>query len=168
MRWSGQRTGDTAKPPCGEPRIADTVSPFGILHNSRSPVDDDSGDAPDHLYSPDCEDLPMTDEPLPPDNPIPSDLVREDPSFADIVLEFVNGLGDRVRRMEEAIAAGDLDELRDSAHQLKGNGGGYGYPDLTQRAAELERAARSGIRADCTERVAELKRLCQRLVVTTE
>ncbi len=105
----------------------------------------------------DCNDSPQT--------PIPSELVREDPSFADIVIEFVDGLEDRVRAMEEAINQSDFEALRTAAHQLKGSGGGYGYPDLSTTSAELEQYAKAEGLEGCQNVLNDLKSLCGRVVV---
>jgi HPt (histidine-containing phosphotransfer) domain-containing protein len=95
---------------------------------------------------------------------IGSELVREDASFADIVLQFVNSLSDRVSRMEDAIRAADFEALRVAAHQLKGSGGGYGYPVLTERAAELERMAKMKTIDECASALNELKQICSCVV----
>lgn len=110
----------------------------------------------------------MSQQPQPPEGPIGSELVREDPSFSDIVQEFVNGLSGRLSAMENAILAADFDALRVAAHQLKGSGGGYGYPILSERAAALERHARAQAIKNCEEAVGELKEVCSRLVVDTD
>ena len=101
-------------------------------------------------------------------DPIGSALVREDSSFADIVGEFVEGLGDRLATMEEAIRGGDFEALRAAAHQLKGSGGGYGYPILTERAGSLEQLAKAGILDGCEKTVTDLRELCERVVVATD
>ncbi len=100
-----------------------------------------------------------------PDGPIGSELVREDPSFSDLVQQFVNGLSDRLRIMEDAIRTADFDSLRTAAHQLKGSGGGFGYPILSERAATVERHARAEAIDGCKSAVDELKGLCNRVVV---
>ncbi len=107
----------------------------------------------------------MADNPPNPNDPISSDLVRDDPSFADLVEEFVGGLDDRLKQMEQAIRASDFEALRCAAHQLKGSGGGYGYPILTDRAAQLEHGAKSEAVDDCFDQLAELKELVARVVV---
>ncbi len=96
---------------------------------------------------------------------IPSELVRQDESFADLVQEFLDGLSRRVAEMESALAHGDLQALRRHAHQLKGSGGGYGYPALTERAAELERQARVEQLRACQTAMEELKNVVSRVVV---
>ena len=45
--------------------------------------------------------------------------------------------------LEEAHRAGDVDQLRTHAHQLKGAGGGYGFQGLSEIAAELEDACKA-------------------------
>ena len=101
-------------------------------------------------------------------DPIESELVKEDASFADIVLQFVEGLNARLTDMEHAIRASDFEALQRAAHQLKGSGGGYGYPVLTERAATLEHYAKSQELFDCQRMVDDLKEICKRLVVESE
>jgi len=109
--------------------------------------------------------LTMANKKKKPDGDIGSELVRENASFAEIVTQFVAGLNERVARMEDAIRAADFDALRVAAHQLKGSGGGYGYPILTERAAELERHARNQALDPCLKAIDELKTICERVVV---
>lgn len=101
-------------------------------------------------------------------DPISSELIKEDPSFEGIVVQFVDGLGRRLETMEQAFRVADLNALRISAHQLKGSGGGYGYPLLTEEAAKLESFAKDGMLDDCASALASLKELCTRVVVTTD
>ena len=96
---------------------------------------------------------------------ITSDLLREDADFADIVIEFVDGLKGRLERMEEALRQADFDSLRNAAHQLKGSGGGYGYPILTERAAELELVAKAQSFQQCIDAIEELRSICARITV---
>jgi len=110
----------------------------------------------------------MTDHTPDPQDPIGSDLVHEDACFAKIVLEFVEGLNDRLRQMETAIRVGDFETLRVAAHRLKGSGGGYGYPLLSRMAAELEAHAKAGLVDECMQAFGELRALCERVVVDTD
>ena len=100
-----------------------------------------------------------------PDDKISSDLVREDAAFADIVTSFVEGLDERLTKMESAINESDYDALRVAAHQLKGSGGGYGYPALTERASQIERFAQQQALSQCKVALGELQELCARVVV---
>ena len=95
---------------------------------------------------------------------IGSELLREDSSFADVVMQFVEGLQGQLDSIEEAVNAADFDSLQESAHQLKGSGGGYGYPILSRQAAELEKHASKGALDDCFVAFDELRKLCDRVV----
>jgi HPt (histidine-containing phosphotransfer) domain-containing protein len=96
---------------------------------------------------------------------IGSELLRDDPTFANIVLEFVEGLSFRLNTMEKAIREDNFAALRTAAHQLRGSGDGYGYPVLSHQAAELERRAESEAHSACIEALKDLKDLCRRIVV---
>lgn len=102
------------------------------------------------------------------DGLIGSELVRDDPSFTKIVDQFVDGLKDRLAKMEEAVRKADFESLRTAAHQLKGSGGGFGFPVLTESAAALEQHAKSHALDDCQSALTELRALCSRLVVDSD
>lgn len=99
---------------------------------------------------------------------IGSELIQEDASYADIVVQFVDGLSKRLTTMEDAVREADLDALRGAAHQLKGSGGGYGYPILTELARELEERAKAGTLEECAKQVDELKEVAKRIVVSVD
>jgi len=65
---------------------------------------------------------------------------EDDPDMLEIVQEFVAELPDRVVAMEECFASSDFSRLQTFSHQLKGAGGGYGFPIITDQAAALESA----------------------------
>ncbi|OUR90213.1 hypothetical protein A9Q81_19660 [Gammaproteobacteria bacterium 42_54_T18] len=62
----------------------------------------------------------------------------DDPDFAPIVENFLAGLHDMVNKMELAKSDNDWIQLQDLAHQLKGSGGSFGYPELSKQAKTLE------------------------------
>lgn len=96
---------------------------------------------------------------------IVSELVQEDPDFADLVEEFVASLDGRLRDLQGALAQQDFDQLRGLAHQLKGAGGGHGYPILTEKAAVLEQQAIAKDIADIQAGIEELSCLVARVIV---
>ena len=98
-------------------------------------------------------------------DPIFSQLVEEDESFADLVEEFVQSLGERISKIERAASDSDWTTLRMLAHQLKGSAGGYGYPVITETAGELEQSALAGEIEAAQREVEELKGLISRVVV---
>ena len=67
----------------------------------------------------------------------------EDPDIAPLVQSFVVGLKEQCARLEAAVASDDRESVRRIAHQLKGAGGGYGFPSLTDTAKVLEAAAKN-------------------------
>lgn len=78
---------------------------------------------------------------------------RGDEDYAEVLAEFLRSLGQRVDEFERALRCGDRDTLRRLAHQLKGAGGGYGYPGLSEHAADLEREADGEDAPRCWERL---------------
>jgi signal transduction histidine kinase/DNA-binding response OmpR family regulator len=67
----------------------------------------------------------------------------DDADMQEIIEDFLGRLGGEVAQMAEALASNCHDELRRLAHQLKGAGGGYGYPAITDAAGIIEQAAQS-------------------------
>lgn len=74
--------------------------------------------------------------------PVRSELA-DDPDFREILSEFALALPERSAGLVAAHRGGRADELRIQAHQLKGAGGGYGFPELSNLAAELEVACQA-------------------------
>lgn len=67
-------------------------------------------------------------------------IYEDDPDMLEIVREFVGELPQRVAELQAHFEARDFSELQNLAHQLKGAGGGYGFPQITEVAAQLEQA----------------------------
>lgn len=74
-------------------------------------------------------------------NPIRSQF-EDDPDMLEIVCEFAAEFPAKITAMEACLSEDDLDHLKLMAHQLKGAGGGYGFPQITEAAASLEQALR--------------------------
>lgn len=70
---------------------------------------------------------------------------EDDPDMLEIVREFAEEAPARAVELETRLEDGDLEKLRTLAHQLKGAGGGYGFPQVTELAAELEQALKQGM-----------------------
>jgi len=68
----------------------------------------------------------------------------DDPAMAEILDNFLTSLESQLGTMQELWAKGQEEELRRQAHRLKGSGGSYGYPALTEAAAALEEAIKRG------------------------
>jgi CheY-like chemotaxis protein/HPt (histidine-containing phosphotransfer) domain-containing protein len=94
--------------------------------------------------TPDDEAAPVRDGDRPgrAPEPIRSELADE-AALASVLEAFVAGLPKQLDAMCEALANGHHEELKRRAHQLKGAGGSYGYPALTDAAGALEQVART-------------------------
>jgi len=68
----------------------------------------------------------------------------DNPVIARILPGFFGSLDARVQALRAALAANQFEELRRLAHQIKGAGGSYGYPSITEAARKLEADAREG------------------------
>jgi histidine phosphotransfer protein HptB len=78
-----------------------------------------------------------------------------DPDFRELLEEFAAAMPVRREGLLEAHRSAAYDLLRQRAHQLKGAGGGFGFPQLSELAAELEQACE----ADDPARIAEMLEL---------
>jgi HPt (histidine-containing phosphotransfer) domain-containing protein len=86
--------------------------------------------------------------------------------MAEVLEAFLASLPDRAEALERA-AVGNPGELRRLAHQLRGAGGGYGFPTLSTAAALVEHALTDGIDPAVTTRHVEaLVALCRRAAAT--
>lgn len=66
---------------------------------------------------------------------------ENDPDMAQLLREFALGLADSRARLRRSLAEGNWREVQRVGHQLKGAGGGYGYPSLSEAGSQLEAAA---------------------------
>jgi two-component system sensor histidine kinase BarA len=78
-----------------------------------------------------------------------------DPALSGLRLRFLHGVSDRIRRIEEARAAGERNALILEVHRLRGAAGNFGFAEL---AAAAE-AAEVALRADSDEAPAAVTRL---------
>jgi PAS domain S-box-containing protein len=88
----------------------------------------------------------------------------DDPDLADLIERFVAGLLDKCRQMRQLLETRQFEPLRRLAHQLKGAGGGYGFPVLTERAADLEKASDRSEAEAAGKALAELSRHAEAIV----
>jgi HPt (histidine-containing phosphotransfer) domain-containing protein len=103
-----------------------------------------------------------------PDTALPTELIYsvygDDDDLAEMVEIFVAEIPHRVQTLSEALLAGRLEDLRRTAHQLKGAGGSYGFGLLSEVSARLEMAVRSGASAEDIQcRYDEVIDVCRRM-----
>ena len=101
---------------------------------------------------------------------LPEPLISEfadDPQIRELLAEFTIGLGETCQQLREGVRMGNVEVVRRIGHQLKGAGGGYGYPDLTTAAGRLETAVVSAgaISDEVRRRAGDLIQLCERVQI---
>lgn len=69
--------------------------------------------------------------------------IADDLDFRELLLEFAETIPEKQESLRALHRDGAIDEIRIRAHQLKGSGGGYGFPGLSASAAELEQACKT-------------------------
>jgi PAS domain S-box-containing protein len=85
---------------------------------------------------------PVLDVPALDEESIVSQYI-EDPDIVRVLEGFVVRLESQIDAMHQAFANERFEELRRHAHKMKGAGGSYGYPSLTDAAKVLEDAAKA-------------------------
>jgi CheY-like chemotaxis protein len=97
------------------------------------------------------------------DAPMAPEIDEDDAEMAEVVEMFVADLVIRVTDLHTAARRGDVGKVRNLAHQLKGAGGGYGFPKISAAADAVEQATRIPGNGDAILRaVNELASLCER------
>ncbi len=76
--------------------------------------------------------------------PIVSELLAEGPDMVELVEYFLGRLPGYLQNLQDALAASNLAAIKKQAHDLKGVGGGYGYPQVTALAIRIEAVAGEG------------------------
>jgi HPt (histidine-containing phosphotransfer) domain-containing protein len=87
----------------------------------------------------------------------------DDPDYSKLLNFFVDALPERFALLLELQEKGEIEPLRELAHQLKGAGGGYGFPGLTEAARELESACKEKNQDLISERLDQLTEYMSRI-----
>lgn len=110
------------------------------------------------------ETLSTSETAVDPSAPIISEYAS-DSEMVEIVAEFVDGLTSRLDTLVDAVERKDRDQVAARAHDLKGAGGGFGFPTISETAAAIELVARNGEVGieECQPLLDELKDICERV-----
>ncbi len=88
---------------------------------------------------------------------------EDDESMTELLVAFVEDVNKKVEELRQACEAKDLKQLEALARVLKGGGGSYGFDQITQSAARLEKSiGDSASAADVERRTGELISWCLR------
>ncbi|MGE0469108.1 MAG: Hpt domain-containing protein [Nitrospira sp.] len=72
------------------------------------------------------------------------ELVHVAASLEPLIPRFLSNRKNEVVRMREALTVQDFETVRTVAHGMKGAGGSYGFDRITEIAAAVEQAAKTG------------------------
>jgi CheY-like chemotaxis protein/HPt (histidine-containing phosphotransfer) domain-containing protein len=86
---------------------------------------------------------------------------RDDPEMAMILGEFIGRLNGQVAAMQQAHLEDRYEDLQRLAHRLKGAGGSYGYPLLTDASKKLEDACKVGDGNAANIAIGQVAAICQ-------
>jgi CheY-like chemotaxis protein len=97
-------------------------------------------------------------------SPILSTLAVEDAEFKELVGEYVKRLPEMLHELIQAVEQQQWDKVRFHAHKLRGSGGGYGFPQLTDIATKMNFQVHNKNYWELNGLVDELKTLCNRIM----
>lgn len=107
--------------------------------------------------------IPPSQEPLEPGAaitvPVPAGLTQE------LVTGYISRCRSGLPSLLAAVDASDFEAARVYGHRMKGSGGAYGIPGLSEIGAEIERAAKAHDPASIHESVSTLQAYLGRLSV---
>jgi len=87
-----------------------------------------------------------------------------DPDFSELVDLFVQAMPDRINALDAQAMSRNWSQLAETAHQIKGAVGCYGFDEITSCAARLEAAAREAPQEEqILSALNELRSLCHRV-----
>ncbi|MBN2580833.1 MAG: CHASE domain-containing protein [Pirellulales bacterium] len=85
----------------------------------------------------------------------------DDPELVAILPRFIQRLPEKMQALEDALENHRYEDLERLAHQLKGSGGGYGFPALTEVALRLQEAAKASEAAEATQALEHVAEVCR-------
>ena len=93
-----------------------------------------------------------------------STLIDEDEEMRELLLTFVESLPSLITDVISAFNQKNWDGTRESAHKLKGLGGSYGYPMLTDLAASIETQIKQTQLDGIEEKMIALQTMCDQII----
>ena len=98
-------------------------------------------------------------------DPIFSDLLQQEPELAELISQFIDALPGLVEDFTSAIEKEDWRAVQQLAHDMKGIGGGYGYPLLSELAERMGLRISNRQFAGLDSDLEEMKRLAQGILL---
>ena len=86
----------------------------------------------------------------------------------DLVPTFLKNRGKELETLRASLGAGDLEQMRQLGHRMKGVGNSYGFEKVSQLGKQIEDGAKAGDRAALEARLAEYVDYLARVQVVYE
>lgn len=65
-------------------------------------------------------------------------ILMKDPALISLIDRFIGRLPEMSKKINQAFLADEHEEFSNLIHQIKGVGGNYGYPSLTELCQQIE------------------------------
>lgn len=95
-------------------------------------------------------------------------VVHVDIDLEDLIPGFLENRQKDVQSLESALKENDFEKLRSVGHNLKGVGGGYGFPDMSMMGAEIEEGAKENNMEKVSENVQKLSHYLSNIEIIYE
>ena len=86
----------------------------------------------------------------------------------DLIPTFMKNRAAELETLRAALAAGDLEQLRQLGHRMKGVGTSYGFEKVSVLGKQIEDGAKTGDRAGLEARIAEYAGYLARVQIVYE
>jgi len=86
----------------------------------------------------------------------------------DLIPTFMKNRTTEVATLRAALAAGDLEQMRQLGHRMKGVGNSYGFEKVSTLGKQIEDGAKAGDRAGLEARIAEYTDYLARVQIVYE
>ncbi len=96
------------------------------------------------------------------DDLIVSELIKDE-DLLPVVDIFTQRLPQTVKKISEALAANNIDLLRELAHDLKGSSSSAGFPELADMAKDVEGCVRANQLDKICDQVDQITRICNKI-----
>lgn len=90
-------------------------------------------------------------------------IIDVNAAVAELVPGYLQRRQAEIRVLEDALASGELPVIQRIAHNIKGTGAGYGFPEITELGRAMEAAAKAGNQPEIRARLSELTGLLSHL-----
>jgi len=86
----------------------------------------------------------------------------------DLIPTFMKNRSKELETLRAALTAGDLEQLRQLGHRMKGVGNSYGFEQVSTLGRQIEDSAKAGDRAALEARIAEYTDYLARVQIVYE